>query len=112
MECTVSVADEEVEGVGVAGVGEPVVPRRQLVQALRGDVPEVARVGRVLRHRHRAPRHHGVDERPGSSRSLPLRWRRRLRHPPGRCELEKEETERTRWWSDDGRCLKLSGQDN
>jgi hypothetical protein len=112
MECTVSVADEEVEGVGVAGVGEPVVPRRQLVQALRGDVPEVARVGRVLRHRHRAPRHHGVDERPGSSRSLHLRRRRRLRHPPGRCELEKEETERTRWWSDDGRCLKLSGQDN
>lgn len=67
---TVSVADEEVEGVAVAGVGEAVVPRRQLVQALRGDVPEVARVGRVLRHRHRAPRHHGVDERP----------LRRLRH--------------------------------
>ena len=59
--------------MAVAGVGESVVPRRQLVQALRGDVPEVARVGRVLRHRHRAPRHHGVDERPGSSL-------RRLRH--------------------------------
>ena len=67
---TVSIGDEEVEGVGVAGVGEAVVPRRQPVQALRGDVPEVARVGRVLRHHHRAPRHHRVDQR-----SL-----RRLRH--------------------------------
>ena len=67
---TVSIGDEEVEGVGVAGVGEAVVPRRHPVQALRGDVPEVARVGRVLRQHHRAPRHHRVDQR-----SL-----RRLRH--------------------------------
>jgi hypothetical protein len=60
---TVSIVDEEVEGVSVASVGEAVVPRRQPLQALRRDVPEVAGVGRVLRHHHRAPRHHRVYQR-------------------------------------------------
>ncbi len=52
--------DEEVEGVGVAGVGEAVFAGGELLQALRGDVPEVAGVRRVLRQHHRPSRHHRV----------------------------------------------------
>lgn len=93
---TVALVEEEGEGVSVAGVGVAAVAGGELLQALRRDVPEVARVRRVLRHHHRPPRHHRVDHRRRRRRrrritALPLPRHRQHQHQ----EAEEEEEDET-----------------
>lgn len=62
-ELTEAVLHEVVERVAVAVVGELVVARGELLEALRRDGGEVAGELRVLGEHHRAPRHERVDQR-------------------------------------------------
>lgn len=62
-ELTESVLDEVVEGVAVAVVGELVVARGELLEALRRDGGEVAGELRVLGQDDRAAGHERVDQR-------------------------------------------------
>ncbi|KAL5996058.1 hypothetical protein ACLOJK_026131 [Asimina triloba] len=60
---TVSILDEEIEGMVVAGVGEFVVGGGELLEALRGDGREIPCEFRVLRQHHSPAGHEAVDER-------------------------------------------------
>jgi hypothetical protein len=108
---TEPVLDEVVEGVAVAVVGELVVRRRELLQALRRDGGEVAGELRVLGEHHGAPRHERVDQRllphrlPPDSPPVERRnWGRRMGKGGrgwgnGGVESKEGETElsRSRW---------------
>lgn len=84
--------------MAVAGVGETAVAGGELLQALRRDVPEVARVRRVLRHHQRPPRHHRVDHRrrPRIRTTLPLPRHPSInrRRPPPTQQEEGDEEEK------------------